>query len=152
MHDGGIIMKVDRNRLEFLKRDAVQGFTKEIGLTPVSMKPGEFITRIKLEKHLRQQDGFVHAGVIATMADHTAGYACYSLVPENRRILSVEFKISYFRPASGEYLECRAWVSKPGKQILFTEAEVYSIKGETKTLTAKAMHTMASVPKEKIAK
>ena len=134
MHDGGIIMSVDNNRLEFLKRDAVQGFTKEIGLIPVSMKPGEFRTRIKLEKHLRQQDGFVHAGVIATMADHTAGYACYSLVPESRRILSVEFKISYFRPASGEYLECEARVTKPGKQILFTEAEVFLSRAKPRLL------------------
>ena len=145
-------MKVDKNRLEFLKKDAVQGFTKTIGLTPISLKPGEFTTRIKLEKHLCQQDGFVHAGVIAAMADHSAGYACYSLIPESHRILTVEFKISYFRPASGEYLECKARVSKPGKQILFTEAEVYSVKGEIKTLIARAMHTMASVPKEKIAK
>lgn len=145
-------MKVDKNRLKFLKKDAVQGFTKEIGLIPVSLKPGEFITRIKPKKHLCQQDGFVHAGVIAAMADHSAGYASYTLIPETHRILTVEFKISYFRPASGEYLECKARVSKPGKQILFTEADVYTIKGETRTLVAKAMHTMASVPKEKIAK
>ena len=145
-------MKVDKSRLEFLKKDAVQGFTKTIGLIPISLKPGEFITRIKLEKHLCQQDGFVHAGVIAAMADHSAGYACYSLIPQSHRILTVEFKISYFRPASGEYLECKARVSKPGTQILFTEAEVYSVKGEIKTLIARAMHTMASVPKEKIAK
>jgi uncharacterized protein (TIGR00369 family) len=145
-------MKVDKNRLEFLKKDAVQGFTKEIGLTPVSLKPGEFITRIKPKKRLCQQDGFVHAGVIAAMADHSAGYASYTLIPETHRILTVEFKISYFRPASGEYLECKARVSKPGKQILFTEADVYSIKGETRTHVARAMHTMASVPQEKIAK
>jgi uncharacterized protein (TIGR00369 family) len=145
-------MKADKKRLEFLKKDAVQGFTSSIGLTPVSLKPGEFITRIKLEKQLCQQDGFVHAGVIAAMADHSAGYACYSLVPAGRRILTVEFKISYLKPASGKYLECRAWVTKPGRQILFTEADVYSVDGKMKNLVARAMHTMASVPGSKIAK
>ncbi len=145
-------MKADKKRLEFLKKDAVQGFTRTIGLKPVSLKPGEFITRIKLEKHLCQQDGFVHAGVIAAMADHTAGYACYSLIPESHRILSVEFKISYLKPASGKYLECKAWVTKPGKLILFTEADVFSVEGKVKNLVARAMHTMASVPRAKIAK
>ncbi len=143
-------MKVDKTRLEFLKKDAVQGFTRTIGLVPVSLKPGKFVTRIKLEKRLCQQDGFAHAGLIAAMADHTAGYASYSLISKKNRILTIEFKINYLRPASGNFLECKAWVLKPGKQILFTEAEVYSVKGTVKTLIARAMHTMASVPKEKI--
>jgi len=141
---------VKKARLEFLKKDAVQGFIKYIGLTAVSLEPGKFTTRLKLEKRHFQQDGFAHAGLIATMADHTAGYASYSLVPESQRILTIEYKINYLKPASGEFLECRAWVLKPGKQILFTEAEVYSVRGDAKTLVAKAMHTMASVPKGKL--
>jgi len=143
-------MKVDKARLEYLKKDAVQGFTKYLGLVPVSLEPGAFVTRIKLEKRHCQQDGFAHAGLIATMADHTAGYASYSLVPETRRILTIEYKINYFQPADGEYLECHGRVTKPGNNILFTEADVYSVSGKKKTLVAKAMHTMASVPVAKV--
>ncbi len=145
-------MTVEKARLEFLKKDAVQGFTRTIGLIPVSLKPGKFVTRIKLNRRLCQQDGFAHAGLIATMADHTAGYASYSLISESHRILTLEFKVNYLRPADGELLECKAWVLKPGKQILFTEAEVYSIKDGIKTLVARAMHTMASVPRDRIAR
>jgi uncharacterized protein (TIGR00369 family) len=145
-------MNVAKARLEFLKKDAVQGFTKYLGLIPVSLERGTFVTKLKLLKRHCQQDGFAHAGLIATMADHTAGYASYSLVPENRRILTIEYKINYFQPASGEYLECRGHVTKPGKNILFTEAEVYSVNGNDKKLVAKAMHTMASVPAAKIAR
>ena len=144
-------MKADKTRLEFLKKDAVQGFTRTIGLIPVSLKPGEFVTRIKLEKRLCQQDGFAHAGLIASMADHTAGYASYTLIPEENRILTIGFNVTYLRPAAGDFLECKGWVLKPGKQILFTEAEVYSVKGKVKTLVARATHTMVSVPKNKIA-
>jgi len=143
-------MNIDKARLEYLKKDAIQGFTKYLGLKPVSLKPGAFVTRLKLEKRHCQQDGFAHAGLIATMADHTAGYASFSLVPETRRILTIEYKINYFQPADGEYLECRGHVTKPGNSILFTEAEVYSVSGKKKTLVAKAMHTMASVPVAKI--
>jgi len=144
------IMAADRERLEFLKQDSVQGFTQFIGLTPVSLKSGEFTTKVELAQHHLQQDGFVHAGVIATMADHTAGYAAYSLVPQGQRILTIEYKINYLLPAKGKVLECKAWVLRPGKQVLITEAEVYSIAGGTRTLVAKAMHTMASVPDEKV--
>jgi len=37
----------------------------------------------------------VHAGLIATLSDHTAGYASYTLIPKNRRILTVEYKINF---------------------------------------------------------
>lgn len=143
-------MGTEKNRLEFLKKDAVQGFIEYIGLILVSLRPGKCITRLKLKKEHFQQDGFAHAGVIATMADHTAGYAAYSLVPESHRILTIEYKINYLQPAKGNSLECKARVLRPGKQILITEAEVYSVQGKAKTLVAKAMHTMASVPKDRV--
>jgi len=145
-------MKTDRDRLDYLKKDAVQGFTRYLGLVPVSLKPGEFVTRIRLQKKHFQQDGFAHAGLIATIADHTAGYAGFSLVPADRRILTIEYKINYFQPANGDYLECHGKVTKPGRNILFTEAEVYSIKGKSRKLVARAMHTMASVPASRVSR
>ena len=143
-------MKIEKDRLSQLKRDAIQGFMKYIGLKAVSLTPGKFTTRLKLEKRHFQQDGFAHAGLVAAMADHTAGYASFSVVPADRRILTMEYKISYFRPAAGDYLECRGHVIKAGRQILFTQADVYSVKGGEKTLVAMAMHTMSAVPMEKM--
>jgi len=139
-------------RLNYLAKDAVQGFTVHLGLIPVLMEPGYFVTRVPIKKHHLQQDGFVHAGVIATMADHTAGYASYTLVAENLRILTIEYKITYLKPANGEFLECRAKVIKPGKRILIAESEVYEIKGKKEYLIAKALLTMAAVPQEKLGK
>ncbi len=145
-------MKQQKERLAFLAEDSVQGFTAYCGMMPVSMEPGRFVTRIQLEGHHRQQDNYVHAGVIATMADHTAGYASYSLVPKNRRILTVEYKINFIAPAMGEVLECRAEVIKPGKSLLVAESEVYAVHKAEETLVAKALLTMAAVPIEKINK
>jgi len=145
-------MKADKARLEFLKKDAVQGFTRYLGLVPLTLEPGTFVTRLKLLKRHCQQDGFAHAGLVATIADHTAGYAAFSVVPADRRILTIEYKINYFEPADGQYLECRGHVTKPGKNILFTEAEVYAVRGKTRKLVAKAMFTMASVPAGKISR
>ena len=143
-------MKADKKRFEYLKKDAVQGFTAHIGLIPVSMSSGKFVTRVRMYKNLAQQDGFAHAGLIATLADHTAGYATFTLVPANRRILTIEFKINYLKPAAGEFVECRARVIKPGKQILVAEAEIFSVTGKKEYMVAKALLTMASVPAEKV--
>jgi uncharacterized protein (TIGR00369 family) len=145
-------MKGKIEQLEFLAGDAVQGFTAHCGLTPVSLEPGRFVTRVHLEAHHLQQDGFVHAGLLATLADHTAGYASYSLVPKNRRILTVEYKINFLNPAWGDYVECRARVLKPGKTLLVVESEVFAVRGEEETLAAKALLTMAAVPADKLPK
>ena len=139
-----------KERFDFLMKDAVQGFTAHCGLNPVSFEPGKCVTRIELEQHHFQQDGFVHAGVIATMADHTAGYASFTLVPPDKRILTVEYKINFLAPAYGEYLECRSRVIKPGKQLLITESEVYAVKNKEEILVAKALLTMSSVPAKKL--
>jgi uncharacterized protein (TIGR00369 family) len=143
-------MDKGKDRLQALKEEAVQGFTAYCGLEPVSLEPGRFVTRVALRDVHLQQDGFVHAGVIATMADHTAGYSAFSLVPPDRRILTVEYKINFLVPASGDYLECRSRVIKPGKTLLVTESEVYGVRRDKETLVAKAMLTMAAVPQDKV--
>ena len=143
-------MDQEKDRLDLLKEDAVQGFTAYCGLEPVSLAPGRFITRVRIRDCHLQQDGFVHAGVMATMADHTAGYASFSLVPPDQRILTVEYKINFLSPASGDYLECRSRVIKPGKTLLVTESEVYAVRGDKEDLVAKALLTMAAVSQEKV--
>ena len=104
------------------------------------------MSRVEITPEHRQQDGFVHAGVLAAMADHTAGYAAFTLVPEDHRILTIEFKINYMRPSFGQALVCRARVLKPGQKVLVCEAEVFDVRNGQEVLTAKNLATMASVP------
>lgn len=139
------------SRFEALMRESVQGFTEYCGFTPISMQAGSFVARITLQPHHLQQDGFAHAGVVSLLADHTAGYAAFTLVPEDRRILTVEYKINLLAPAHGEYVECRARVIKPGKRLLITESDVFAVRGGDERLVAKALLTMAAVPAEKVA-
>jgi uncharacterized protein (TIGR00369 family) len=107
---------------------------------------GQFEASLKIDPDHRQQDGFVHAGVIATMADHTAGYAAYTTVSEEFRILTIEFKINYFKPATGEAIVCRSRVISNGKKIIVSESEVFSISGGREQLVSKAMVTLMAVP------
>ena len=54
-----------------------------------------------------QQDGFVHAGIMATLTDNAAGYATLSTLPPGSRVLAVEFKLNFMRPAVGDMLRGR---------------------------------------------
>ncbi len=107
---------------------------------------GYFHSRLEIDQAHRQQDGFVHAGVMATMADHTAGYAAFTTVPEDHRILTVEFKINFLRPAHGKGLICRARVIREGIRIIVAESEVTDVRATHEVLVAKALVTLAAVP------
>ena len=71
-----------------------------------------------------QQDGFVHAGVMASVADSAGGYATLSLLPPGSRVLSVEFKLNFTRPAIGSVVRGRGRVRTLGRTIAVCEIEV----------------------------
>jgi len=58
------------------------------------------------------------------MADHTAGAAGATLMQAGQDVITVEFKVSFLRPAVGPLFECRARVLRAGKDLIFTEADV----------------------------
>ncbi len=89
----------------------------DLGIRLAGMGPGwcESVLAV-LPRHM-QQDGYVHAGVQATIADHTAGGAVGTLAAEGDLVLSVEFKINFLRPAVGDSLRCRGTVLRQGKTL-----------------------------------
>jgi len=141
---------LSRERIDFLAKDYCRGFIQYCGFKPEVIRYGFFQSRVEIEEHHRQQDGFIHAGVMATMADHTAGYAAFTTVPDEFQILTVEFKINFLRPAYGDSLICRSTVIRGGSRIIISESEVFDRRREEEVLAAKAMVTLMAVPKEKI--
>lgn len=119
-----------------------QEFMHHIGFNLDVIEAGKIEGRVKLEKIHLQQAGLVHGGVIATVADIVAGFAAYSLVGVEEKVVTGELKISYLRPAKGDALWAKGWVLKQGRTINFCEAEVYTITGDTKNMVAKASTSM----------
>lgn len=145
-------MKSDlpEERAAFLAGDYCRGFIKYCGFEPEVIQKGYFQSGVDIQDHHRQQDGFIHAGVMATMADHTAGYAGFTTVPEDFQILTIEFKVNFLRPAYGRRLVCRSTVIREGSQIIIGESEVFDQREEGEILAAKALVTLMAVHKEKL--
>jgi len=122
-------------------------FIADLGLELVEVTPGTCRTRLVVGTRHAQQDGYVHAGVTTTMADHTAGTAAASLIASGEIVLTAEFKINFLRPGRGEIIECSATVIKPGTRLSVVEAEVTCLSQGATTLIAKALLSMAVVPK-----
>jgi len=130
---------------DFLKTDFVTGWPRDCGFVVDAVRAGGFDTRLEVTPRHRQQDGFVHAGVLATMADHTAGYAGYTMVDKGFRILTVEFKINFFKPAVGPILWCRSAVIHKGRQLIVAESDLFSGNNTARKQVARAMVTLAAV-------
>jgi uncharacterized protein (TIGR00369 family) len=93
---------------------------------------------------LSQQHGFVHAGVIASIADSASGYAALTLAPPNSEVLSVEFKICLLAPAVGSRFMARAKVLRAGRRLSLCMAEVSAINGSDEQLIATMLSTMST--------
>jgi len=121
-------------------------FVAELGIEVEELDAGVCQTSLVVQAKHRQREGFVHAGVQATLADHSAGGAAATLAPEGHTVLTLEFKINLLRPAEGERLRCRARVLRPGRQFTVVESEVFAVTGDAEKLVSKAIVTLAVVP------
>ncbi|SRR6266567_7488620 len=123
-------------------------FIGTLGVKLISHGQGWCETTIEVAPPaLQQQHGFVHAGVLMTIADHTCGGAAASVVPEENDVITVENKTSFLRPASGSALICRAQVLRAGKNLVFVEAEVTVERTGERVIVAKTSSTLAVIPR-----
>jgi uncharacterized protein (TIGR00369 family) len=125
-----------------------QSFVKQtimdlIGAELRSVEPGVVEITLPYRDDLAQQHGYLHAGIVTTIADSACGYAAYSLMPPNSEVLSVEFKVNLLRPAKGETFLAVAEVVKSGKTLTVVRADVFGIDHEGKReLVATMLGTM----------
>jgi uncharacterized protein (TIGR00369 family) len=113
-----------------------------IGGALTRVEPGVVEISLPYRNDLTQQHGYVHAGIITTIADSACGYAAYTLMPPNSDVLAVEFKVNLMRPAKGETFLARAEVIKSGRTLAVVRADVHAVTGEQRELVAIMQGTM----------
>lgn len=127
---------------EVRKSFAAQSIMQLIGAELAVIEPGVVEIALPYRRDLTQQDSYLHAGIITTIADSAAGYAAFSLMPAGARVLSVEFKVNLLRPASGDNFLARAEVIKAGKTLTVVRADVFGLTDKQRTLAATMLGTM----------
>jgi uncharacterized protein (TIGR00369 family) len=130
--------------------------------TPFMMKLGVRVTgaghgwveaELSLQPWMHQQDGFSHAGVGASLADHAMGTAAFLCMVPGETPLSVELSVRMLRPGDGERLRCRAEVVKPGRRLTVVEADVWTVRADgTEKHIMRGLSTMAVVKTEELAR
>lgn len=120
-----------------------QSLMTTIGAQLVSVEPGSVQIAIPYRPDLTQQNGYLHAGIVTTIADSACGYAAYTLMPPDSDVLSVEFKVNLLRPAKGTNFLAVAEVLKPGRTLTVVRADVFSlVDSDERQLIATMQGTM----------
>lgn len=118
---------------------AQQPIMSLIGARLASVEPGVVEIVLPFRADLTQQNGYLHAGVVTTIADSACGYAAFSLMPVGSAVLSVEFKVNLLRPARGELFVARAEVIKAGRTLTVVRADVFATGGNSENELVAAM-------------
>jgi uncharacterized protein (TIGR00369 family) len=125
-------------RDSFSRQLAMQSIGSSLDL----VLPGEVHISIPYDPAYTQQNGFMHAGIISTLADSACGYAAFSMMPAGSDVVSVEFKINLLAPAVGERFIAKARVIRSGKTLTVVRAEVFALKGDDSKQIAEMQATM----------
>lgn len=103
---------------------------------------------LPMAPHLLQQNGFVHGGVLAYLADNALTYAGGAVLGEadgnlKTAVLTAEFKINYLRPAKdADRLLALATVVDHGKSQAVCRCDVYTEQNGQRRLCAAAQGTI----------
>ena len=103
---------------------ARQRFMATLGATLERVAPGEITIAFTHRAELTQQHGFLHAGVMTSVADSACGYAALSLMEPGAGVLSVEFKVNMLAPAVGERFVATGRVVRSGRTLTVCAGEV----------------------------
>lgn len=118
-----------------------QGFNATLNARLHYVEPGEVHVEVPYSAQLTQQNGFLHAGVIASIADNACGYAAMSAAPSGHNPLAVEFKVNLLSPARGDRFIARARVLRRGRTLSVIRADVFAISDGREEIIATMLET-----------
>jgi len=104
-----------------------QRVMETLGATLTSVEAGEVVIELPYNAALTQQNGYLHAGIVATIVDSACGYAAYSLMSDTASVLTVEFKTNFCSPARGETFVAHGVVRKSGRTLMVANGEVHAV-------------------------
>ncbi len=123
-----------------------QGLMRLLGARVVEADGGFCTIEVPFSEGVTQQERYFHGAVIGAIGDNAGGYAALTLAPPDREVLTVEYKVNFLAPASGERLVARGEVVTAGRRIFVCRAEVSAVAGGGETLCAALLQTVSLSP------
>ncbi|MFB7030517.1 MULTISPECIES: PaaI family thioesterase [unclassified Streptomyces] len=118
-----------------------QPFSRLLGAQVTAFGDGGAVLELAIREELRQQNGFVHGGVLSYAADNAITFAAGTVL--GPAVLTAGYTIDYVRPAVGATLRARAGVLHASRRQAVVRCELLTVdEAGTETLCALAQGTV----------
>ena len=122
-----------------------QFFMKHNRFELTKVEEGRIVSELQINQIHLQQDGILHGGAISTLCDVAMGFAAFSLVEEDVKVVTSNLTVNFLKPNQASVFRVEAWVVKPGKHLFFCEARGTNLQDNVWVETVRASSSMALV-------
>ena len=99
-------------------------YAKLIGLELGEMKPGEANLHLDIRDELKQNQGVVHGGAVASLIDTAAAFAVVTRLEAGERVTTTDLTIHYLRPITSGRLTANARIVRGGHRLFVLSVQV----------------------------
>ena len=118
----------ERERLIHEKFDT-NHFPRMLGIEIDSIEDGRAVLSVEVRKELKQLQGVMHGGAIASLIDTAVAFAIVGASEPGDRFTTVEMKINYLSSIREGRVTASARLLRDGRRIIVAECDVFDDKG-----------------------
>jgi uncharacterized protein (TIGR00369 family) len=132
-------LKVERARTAFTSVP----YARFLGLELGDIRAGEVSIHLDVRDELKQNQGRVHGGAIASLIDTAAAFAVLTQIETNERVTTTDLTIHYLRPITEGRMTATAHIVRGGRRLFVLSVEVTN---SARVLVATAVTTYIRIP------
>ena len=103
-----------------------QGLMATLGVELTAIERGRVELALRYDDRFTQQNGFMHAGAVASVLDSACGYAAYSVMPPEADVLTVTYTINLLAPAAGQRFAVIGQVVRSGRTLVVCRGDAFA--------------------------
>jgi len=104
-------------------------FPRLLGIEIDSIEEGRAVLSVEVRKELKQLQGVMHGGAIASLIDTAVAFAIVGASEPEARFTTVEMKINYLSAIREGRVTAEARLLRDGRRIIVAECDVFDDKG-----------------------
>src|ERR1043165_3873777 len=135
--------QVDPQKLERARKAfAAVPYANFLGLELGEILPGEVRIHIEIRDELKQNQGVVHGGAIASLIDTASAFAVLTQIEVDERVTTTDLTIHYLRPITEGRMAATARIVRAGRRLFVLSVEV---RNDRNVLVATAVTTYIKI-------
>jgi uncharacterized protein (TIGR00369 family) len=132
-------MKITPERERLIQEKfEINHFPRMLGIEIDSVEEGRAVLSVEVRQELKQLQGVMHGGAIASLIDTAVAFAIVGASEPEARFTTVEMKVNYLSAIREGRVTAEARLIRDGRRIVVAECDVFDNKGR---LAAKGLLT-----------